>query len=40
MLFVNHFEYNGVNSKEYGLFFAHIDTERLKQIESLEPDKI
>ena len=32
MLFVNNFEYDGINSKKYGLFFGHIDTERLKQI--------
>lgn len=32
MLFVNTFEYDGINSKKYGLFFGHVDTERLKQI--------
>ena len=32
MLFVNNFEYDGINSKKYGLFFGHVDTERLKQI--------
>ena len=32
MLFVNNFEYDGIKSAKYGLFFGHIDTERLKQI--------
>ena len=32
MLFVNNFEYDGINSKKYGLFFGHVDTERLKKI--------
>ena len=32
MLFVNNFEYDGINSAKYGLFFGHVDTERLKQI--------
>ncbi len=32
MLFVNNFEYDGINSKKYGLFFGHVNTERLKQI--------
>ena len=32
MLFVNNFEYDGINSAKYGLRFGHIDTERLKQI--------
>jgi len=32
MLFVNNFEYDGINSSRYGLFFGHINTERLKQI--------
>ena len=32
MLFVNDFEYDGVRSAQYGLFFGHVDTERLKQI--------
>ena len=32
MLFVNNFEYDGVWSEKYGLFFGHVDTERLKQI--------
>lgn len=32
MLFINNFEYDGINSKKYGLFFGHVDTERLKQI--------
>ena len=32
MLFVNNFEYNGVMSTQYGLFFGHVNTERLKQI--------
>ena len=32
MLFVNDFEYNGIRSAQYGLFFGHVDTERLKQI--------
>ena len=32
MLFVNNFEYDGIKSAKYGLFFGHVDTERLKQI--------
>ncbi len=32
MLFVNTFEYDGIKSAKYGLFFGHVDTERLKQI--------
>ena len=32
MLFVNNFEYDGISSAKYGLFFGHINTERLKQI--------
>lgn len=32
MLFVNTFDYDGINSKKYGLFFGHVNTERLKQI--------
>lgn len=32
MLFINNFEYDGINSAKYGLFFGHVDTERLKQI--------
>ncbi len=32
MLFVNDFEYDGIASTRYGLFFGHVDTERLKQI--------
>ena len=32
MLFVNNFEYDGIESTRYGLFFGHVNTERLKQI--------
>ena len=32
MLFVNTFEYDGIKSAKYGLFFGHVNTERLKQI--------
>lgn len=32
MLFVKNFEYDGIESVRYGLFFGHINTERLKQI--------
>ena len=32
MLFVNNFEYDGIKSAKYGLFFGHVNTERLKQI--------
>lgn len=32
MLFTKRFEYNGINSAQYGLFFGHIDTDRLKKI--------
>lgn len=32
MLFVNNFEYDGIKSAKYGLFFGHVDTERLKKI--------
>ena len=32
MLFVKNFEYDGIMSAKYGLFFGHVDTERLKQI--------
>lgn len=32
MLFVNTFEYDGIKSAKYGLFFGHVDTERLKKI--------
>ena len=31
MLFVNTFEYDGIKSAKYGLFFGHVDTERLKR---------
>ena len=32
MLFTNNFEYDGIRSAKYGLFFGHVDTERLKKI--------
>lgn len=32
MLFTNNFEYDGIKSAKYGLFFGHVDTERLKKI--------
>ena len=32
MLFANNFEYDGIKSAKYGLFFGHVNTERLKQI--------
>lgn len=32
MLFINNFEYDGIKSAKYGLFFGHVNTERLKQI--------
>ena len=32
MLFVKNFEYDGIESARYGLFFGHVNTERLKQI--------
>lgn len=32
MLFVKNFEYDGIKSTQYGLFFGHVNTERLKQI--------
>lgn len=32
LLFTKRFEYNGINSAQYGLFFGRIDTDRLKKI--------